>query len=116
VPAYSNVLPKDVSLQTRLSRDIVLNMPLVSAAMDSVTEGTMAIAMAQLGGIGIVHKNMPVERQAAEVRAAKKFEAGVIRDPITVAPNTSIRDVIALTRAHNISGVPVVDNGEVVGI
>jgi IMP dehydrogenase len=116
VPAYSNVLPKDVSLQTRLSRDIVLNMPLVSAAMDSVTEGTMAIAMAQLGGIGIVHKNLPVDRQAAEVRAAKKFEAGVIRDPITVGPNTSIRDVIALTRAHNISGVPVVDNGVLVGI
>jgi IMP dehydrogenase len=116
VPAYSNVLPKDVSLQTRLSRDIVLNIPLVSAAMDSVTEGTMAIAMAQLGGIGIVHKNLPIERQAAEVRAAKKFEAGVIRDPITVGPNTSIRDVLALTRAHNISGVPVVDNGELVGI
>ena len=116
VPAYSNVLPKDVSLRTRLARGINLNLPLVSAAMDSVTESTMAIAMAQLGGIGIVHKNMSIERQAAEVRAAKKFEAGVIRDPITVSPNTSIRDVLALTRAHNISGVPVVDAGQLVGI
>ena len=116
VPAHSGVLPKDVSLKTRLTRDIGLNLPLVSAAMDSVTEGTMAIAMAQLGGIGIVHKNLSIERQASEVRAAKKFEAGVIRDPITVGPNTSIRDVLALTRAHNISGVPVVDDGELVGI
>jgi IMP dehydrogenase len=116
VPAYSNVLPKDVSLRTRLARGLRLNLPLVSAAMDSVTESTMAIAMAQLGGIGIVHKNMSIERQAAEVRAAKKFEAGVIRDPITVSPDTSIRDVLALTRAHNISGVPVVDAGQLVGI
>jgi IMP dehydrogenase len=116
VPAYSTVMPRDVTLQTRLTRTISLNLPLVSAAMDSVTEGTMAIAMAQLGGIGIVHKNLPIERQAAEVRAAKKFEAGVIRDPITVGPNTSIRDVIALTRAHNISGVPVVEDGNLVGI
>jgi IMP dehydrogenase len=116
VPAYSNVLPRDVSLRTRLARGLSLNLPLVSAAMDSVTESTMAIAMAQLGGIGIVHKNMSIERQAAEVRAAKKFEAGVIRDPITVSPNTSIRDVLALTRAHNISGVPVVDEGQLVGI
>jgi IMP dehydrogenase len=116
VPAYSNVLPRDVSLRTRLARGISLNLPLVSAAMDSVTESTMAIAMAQMGGIGIVHKNMSIERQAAEVRAAKKFEAGVIRDPITVSPNTSIRDVLALTRAHNISGVPVVDAGQLVGI
>jgi IMP dehydrogenase len=116
VPAYSNVLPRDVSLRTRLARGLNLNLPLVSAAMDSVTESTMAIAMAQLGGIGIVHKNMSIERQAAEVRAAKKFEAGVIRDPITVSPNTSIRDVLALTRAHNISGVPVVDEGQLVGI
>ncbi len=116
VPAHSTVLPKDVSLKTRLSRGIELNLPLVSAAMDTVTEGTMAIAMAQLGGIGIVHKNLSIERQASEVRAAKKFEAGVIRDPITVGPNTSIREVLALTRAHNISGVPVVDDGELVGI
>ncbi|MBX3724598.1 MAG: IMP dehydrogenase [Xanthomonadales bacterium] len=116
VPAYSSVLPRDVSLRSRLARGITLNLPLVSAAMDSVTESTMAIAMAQLGGIGIVHKNMGVERQAAEVRAAKKFEAGVIRDPITVGPDTSIREVLALTRAHNISGVPVVDAGALVGI
>ena len=116
VPAYSNVLPRDVSLKTRLTRDIIVNIPLVSAAMDSVTEGRMAIAMAQLGGVGIVHKNMSSERQAAEVRAAKKFEAGVIRDPVTVGPHASIRDVLAITRAHNISGVPVVENGQLVGI
>jgi len=116
VPAESNVLPKDVSTSTRLTRGIGLNIPVVSAAMDTVTEARLAITMAQHGGIGIIHKNMPPERQATEVRLVKKFEAGVIRDPITVTPDTSIRDVIAITRARNISGVPVVDGEELVGI
>jgi IMP dehydrogenase len=116
VPAYSNVLPRDVDLGTRLTRTIRLNLPIVSAAMDTVTEGRLAITMAQSGGIGIIHKNMPIDRQAAEVRLVKKFEAGVIRDPITVVPQTSIREVMQITRAHNISGVPVVDGEQLVGI
>ena len=117
VPAHSIILPKDVDLGTRLTRDLRLRLPIVSAAMDTVTEARLAIAMAQLGGIGIIHKNLTVEQQAAEVSKVKKFEAGVIRDPITVGPETSIRDVLALTQAHNISGVPVVDeNGQLVGI
>ena len=117
IPGYSEVLPKDVSLKTRLTRGIELNIPLVSAAMDTVTEARLAIAMAQEGGIGIIHKNMTIEQQAAEVRKVKKFEAGVIRDPITVGPETTIRDVLALTQAHNISGVPVVgSDGQLAGI
>ena len=116
VPAYSNVLPRDVDLGTRLTRTIRLNLPIVSAAMDTVTEARLAITMAQSGGIGIIHKNMPIDRQAAEVRLVKKFEAGVIRDPITVGPQTSIREVMQITRAHNISGVPVVDGEQLVGI
>jgi IMP dehydrogenase len=116
VPAESNVLPRDVDTASRLTRAIRLNTPIVSAAMDTVTESRLAITMAQSGGIGIIHKNMPVERQALEVRIVKKFEAGVIRDPITVTPDTSIRDVMAITRARNISGVPVVDGADLVGI
>lgn len=116
LPAYSAVLPKDVSLKTRLTRDIVLNVPLVAAAMDTVTEARLAIAMAQEGGIGIVHKNMPVAKQAEQVRRVKKYESGVIRDPIVTSPNSTIRDVLALTRAHHISGVPVVDGEDLVGI
>lgn len=116
VPAYSNVLPRDVSLSTQLTRDITINIPLLSAAMDTVTESRLAIAMAQEGGLGILHKNMTIEQQADEVRKVKKFESGVVRDPITVGPNTSIGDVVALTRAHNISGVPVVDGDDLVGI
>lgn len=117
VPAHSTVLPKDVNLGTRLTRDLHLKLPIVSAAMDTVTEARLAIAMAQLGGIGIIHKNMTVEQQAAQVAKVKKFESGVIRDPFTVTPETSIRDVLALTHAHNISGVPVVDaEGRVAGI
>jgi len=116
VPAYSNVLPRDVSLGTRLTRGIHLNIPILSSAMDTVTEARLAITMAQCGGIGIIHKNMSVEQQAAEVRLVKKFEAGVIRDPITVGPMTSIRDVMQLVRAKNISGVPVVDGEQLVGI
>ena len=114
VPAHSAVLPRDVDLSTRLTRDIRLNLPIVSAAMDTVTEARLAITMAQSGGIGIIHKNMSIERQAAEVRLVKKFEAGVIRDPVTVAPQTSIREVMQITRAHNISGVPVVDGEQLV--
>ncbi|MEO7324513.1 MAG: IMP dehydrogenase [Dokdonella sp.] len=116
VPAHSVVLPRDVNLGTRLARNIRLNLPIISAAMDTVTEARLAITMAQCGGMGIIHKNMTIERQSAEVRLVKKFEAGVIRDPITVTPQTSIRDVIELTRHHNISGVPVVDGELLVGI
>ncbi|MFC3267922.1 IMP dehydrogenase [Vulcaniibacterium thermophilum] len=117
VPAHSTVLPKDVSLATRLTRDLRLNLPIVSAAMDTVTEARLAIAMAQLGGIGIVHKNLSLEQQAAEVAQVKKFEAGVIKEPFTVGPDTTIAEVLRLTRARNISGVPVVDErGQLVGI
>jgi IMP dehydrogenase len=116
VPAYSNVLPRDVNLATKLTRDITINIPLLSAAMDTVTESRLAIAMAQEGGLGILHKNMTIEQQADEVRKVKKFESGVVRDPITVSPTTTIGEVVALTRTHNISGVPVVDGDDLVGI
>ncbi len=116
VPAHSTVLPHEVDLKTQLTRTIALNIPLVSAAMDTVTEARLAIAMAQVGGIGIIHKNMTAEQQAREVQIVKKYESGVIKDPITVSPDVSIRDVINLTRAKNISGVPVVDGDELVGI
>ncbi len=116
VPARSEVLPKDVSLATRLTRGIQLNIPLVSAAMDTVTEARLAIAMALYGGIGIIHKNMTAEEQAAQVRKVKRYESGVIKDPITVSPDTSIADVMELTRANGISGVPVVDGKNLVGI
>ncbi len=116
LPAHSSVLPRDVDLRTQLTRGIELNIPILSAAMDTVTESRLAIALAQEGGIGIVHKNMTAEQQATEVRRVKKFESGVIKDPITVSPSTTIRDVLELTRAQNISGVPVVDNGKLVGI
>ena len=105
VPAHSSVLPRDVDTSTRLTRGIRLNIPVVSSAMDTVTEARLAITMAQSGGIGIIHKNMPIERQAGEVRLVKKFEAGVIRDPLTVGPMTSIGQVMQITRANNISGV-----------
>ncbi len=116
VPAYSQVLPGDVNLKTRLTRELNLKAPLVSAAMDTVTEARLAIAMAQEGGIGVVHKNMTLEKQAEQVQIVKKFEAGVIKDPITVRPDTTIREVLDLTHRHNISGVPVVDGNELVGI
>jgi len=116
VPAHSDILPKDVDLSTRLTRGIELKIPLVSAAMDTVTEARLAIAMALEGGIGIVHKNMTIEQQAMEVLNVKKYESGVIHDPITVSPDTSIGEVIQLTRANNISGVPVTDKGKLVGI
>jgi IMP dehydrogenase len=116
VPAYSNVLPRDVSLATRLTREISLNIPLISAAMDTVTEARLAIALAQEGGVGIVHKNMTAAAQAAQVARVKRFESGVVKDPITISPEMTVRDVLVLTRQHKISGLPVVDNGHVVGI
>ncbi|NIW86817.1 MAG: IMP dehydrogenase [Gammaproteobacteria bacterium] len=116
VPGYSNVLPRDVRLDTRLTRHIRLNIPIVSSAMDTVTEARLAICMAQEGGIGIIHKNMSVEEQARQVRLVKKFESGVIKDPITVRPDATIREVLELTRTHDISGVPVVDGESLVGI
>ena len=116
IPAHSTVMPKEVKLMTRLTREITLNIPLISAAMDTVTEARLAISMAQEGGIGIIHKNMTGEQQAEQVRLVKKYESGVIKDPVSVSSDASIRDVLALTRAHNISGVPVVDGKELVGI
>ena len=116
IPGYSEVLPNQVTLKTRLTRKINLNVPLISAAMDTVTEANLAIAMAQEGGIGIVHKNMTAQEQAATVRAVKKFESGVVKDPITVTPTTTVREVLELTSAHKISGLPVVDGKDLVGI
>lgn len=116
IPGHSEVLPKNVNLQTRLTKDITLNVPLVSAAMDTVTEAELAIAMAQEGGIGIIHKNMSVEQQAAAVRKVKKFESGVVKDPITVSPSTTVRELVEITMANNISGLPVVDGMDLVGI
>ena len=116
VPAHSAVLPRDVALHTRLSRNISLNLPLISAAMDTVTESRLAIAMAQEGGIGIIHKNMSAEKQALEVSKVKRHESGVVKDPITIAPDMLVRDLVLLTRQHKISGLPVIDSGKVVGI
>ncbi len=115
-PAYSDVLPRQVDLATALTRELTLNIPIVSAAMDTVTESRLAITLAQEGGIGIIHKSMSIEDQATQVNRVKKYESGIISSPITVAPETSIRDVIDLTQAHNISGVPVVSGSELVGI
>ncbi|MGL6040734.1 MAG: IMP dehydrogenase, partial [Deefgea sp.] len=116
VPAHSNVMPRDVSLATQFTRNIRLNLPLVSAAMDTVTEAPLAIAMAQEGGIGILHKNMTPARQAQEVAKVKRYESGIVKDPITVSPDMLVRDVLTLTRQHKISGLPVIDNGQLVGI
>jgi len=116
VPAHSVVLPRDVSLVTRFTRDIALNIPMVSAAMDTVTEAALAIALAQEGGIGIIHKNMNAEQQASHVRKVKKYESGVIKDPITVTAQSTIREVNQMARYHNISGFPVVDGANLVGI
>ena len=116
IPAYSNILPKDVDLSTQLTQKIKLNIPLVSAAMDTVTEARLAIAIAQLGGMGVIHKNLSIAQQAAEVFKVKKHEAGVIKDPITVTPDTSIAEVLEITRKNHISGVPVVDDSGLVGI
>ena len=116
VPAHSTVLPRDVSLKTRLTRKIRLNIPLVSAAMDTVTESRLAIAIAQEGGIGIVHKNLTPKAQAAEVLKVKRFESGVLRDPMTVSPDITVRELLALTQQYRVSGFPVVDKGKVVGM
>jgi IMP dehydrogenase len=116
VPAHSNVLPREVSLATQLTRTIRLNIPVVSAAMDTVTEAPLAIALAQEGGMGIIHKNMTAEMQAIHVSRVKRFESGVVNDPVTIQPHMTVRDVIALTRLHKISGLPVVDGTKVVGI
>lgn len=116
VPGYSAVTAKDVSLKTQLTRDITLNIPLVSAAMDTVTEARLAIALAQEGGVGIIHKSMSIEMQAHQVRAVKKFEAGVVKDPITIDSSATIRELEALTEQNQISGLPVLDHGDLVGI
>lgn len=118
LPAYSEVLPKETKLTTRLTTDINLNLPIISAAMDTVTESKMAIAMAQLGGLGIIHKNMDIEHQASRVRHVKKFEAGTVADPITVHPEATVGELLHITKVHKISGVPVVERGtdRVVGI
>ena len=116
LPAHSNVLPRDVSLRTQLTRNITLNIPLLSAAMDTVTEARLAIALAQEGGIGIVHKNMTAKEQAVQVAKVKRFESGVVKDPISIAPNMTVRDVLNLTRQYKISGLPVVQGKQVVGI
>ena len=116
VPDHSDILPKDVKLQTRLTRTLDLNIPLLSAAMDTVTESRMGIALSELGGIGIIHKNLSIENQAAEVRKVKKYESGIVRDPITIRSDNEVGELIQLTKELNISGMPVVDNGELVGI
>src|SRR6478672_6440406 len=117
IPAHSTILPRDVSLTTKVTRTISLNIPLLSAAMDTVTEARLAIAIAQEGGMGMIHKNMTARLQAAEVAKVKRFESGVVKDPITVTPNMKVRDVLALTNQHKISGLPVIDSsGRVVGI
>lgn len=116
VPAHSTVLPADANLQTPLTREITLNIPLLSAAMDTVTEARLAIALAQEGGLGIIHKNMSSQAQADQVRMVKKYESGIIKNPITVSPNTTIKEVLELTKAHQISGVPVVEGENLVGI
>ncbi len=118
LPAYSEILPKEVNLTTRLTQGINLNLPIISSAMDTVTEAKMSISMAQLGGMGVIHKNMDIARQARQVRHVKKFEAGTVADPVTVTPDVSVGELLKLTREHKISGVPVVEKGsnKVVGI
>lgn len=116
VPAHSVVMPREVSLSTQLTRNIKLNIPLVSAAMDTVTEAPLAIALAQEGGLGIIHKNMTAAEQAAHVSRVKRFESGVVNDPVTIQPHMTVRDVLALTHKHKISGLPVVDGNKIVGI
>ena len=116
VPAHSKVMPKEVSLKTKLTKNISLNTPIVSAAMDTVTESRLAITIAQEGGIGIIHKNMSIEEQANEVRKVKRFESGIIREPITISPDATISDVIDFQDKHSISALPVLENGKVVGL
>ncbi len=116
VPAFSQVLPKDTSLATHFSRNITLNLPLVSAAMDTVTESRLAIAIAQEGGMGIVHKNLSAKDQAAQVARVKRYESGVLRDPVVITPTHTVRQVIDLSEQLGVSGFPVCDGGKVVGI
>ena len=116
IPAHSIIMPREVNLSTQLTRNIKLNIPLVSAAMDTVTEAPLAIALAQEGGMGIIHKNMTPSEQAAHVSRVKRFESGVVNDPVTIAPHMTVRDVLALTHKHKISGLPVVDGNKIVGI
>ena len=116
VPAYSQVLPKDTSLATQFSRNIALNLPLVSAAMDTVTEARLAIAIAQEGGMGIVHKNLTAAEQAAQVSKVKRYESGVLRDPVVINPSHTVRQVMNLSEQLGVSGFPVCDGGKVVGI
>ena len=116
LPGYSEVLPSEVNLSTQLTKSIKLNIPVISAAMDTVTESRMSIALAELGGLGIIHKNLTIEKQAAEVKSVKKYESGVVRDPITIRSDNSVAELVQLTRELNISGMPVVDDGNLVGI
>ena len=116
LPDYSEVLPQDTDLSTKLTRSIDLKIPVVSAAMDTVTESKMSIALAELGGIGIIHKNMPIIEQAKEVNSVKKFESGIVREPITISPDKTVGELIRLTQEYNISGMPVVENENLVGI
>ena len=116
VPRFSNVLPKDTSLKTQLTREISLNIPILSAAMDTVTEHRLAVCLAEAGGLGIIHKNMSITQQALEVRKVKKFESGVVKDPVTVTPSTTIRALVQLTEEYHISGMPVVEGKNLVGI
>ena len=116
VPKQSDILPKDVKLQTRLTRKISMNIPLISAAMDTVTESKMAISLAEAGGIGIIHKNNSIEDQAAQVKAVKKYESGIVRDPVTIGSSKSIGELRQLTSELSISGMPVVDDGKLQGI
>ncbi len=116
VPDHSDILPKDVDLKTRLTQNLDLNIPLLSAAMDTVTESRMGIALSELGGIGVIHKNLSIEAQAAEVRKVKKYESGIVRDPITIRSDNEVGELVQLTKELNISGMPVVDNGALVGI
>ncbi len=116
VPAYSKITPADVDIKTRLTRGIELNIPLVSAAMDTVTESRLAIAMAQHGGVGIIHRNLSIERQAAEVDIVKRYESGMITNPITLPPDETISTVREVMQKYNISGIPITENGKLVGI
>ena len=117
VPAASSILPGDTDTRTRITREIELGIPLISAAMDTVTEGALAIAMAQAGGLGVIHRNLPIDQQAAEVRKVKKFEAGMVVNPVTIHPDESLADALQLMSSHRISGIPVVESdGRLVGI
>src|SRR3990167_3161600 len=117
LPSESSILPKDIDLKTKLTSKIMLNIPLLSAAMDTVTEAKLAIALAQEGGLGIIHKNMPIENQAAQVHKVKKFESGVVNDPITISPETTVREVLELSKKYNFNAFPVVTkNQQVAGI